>query len=638
MAAVLDNSAFLENNPRLLARLKLCSNLPTLPGIAMQVIDLAKDPTTDVGRVADVVSLDPALTTKIFRVANSALYARQRKTANLRQAIILFGLNGVLTLALSFSLMSALRAREGGGLDYNRFWRRSLASALACRALGKHCKGASREDLFLAGLLQDIGMLVIDQLEPQIYETLGEHQVDHAQVQMVERDTLGVDHAEVGAWLLESWNLPPHLVHGIAASHDSQMPAAEFENVHLVRCVAVGGKVAEIWLGEDPGQVSLESVDVANELLQMDRETLGKVVAEVGAEFEEHAGLFEIDLGDEALMESITERAQEVMMLRTLQSLHRADELHQTAESLESRTRELEEQARRDGLTELYNRRHLDQVLEEEFVSAKRHGWPLAVLFIDLDHFKRVNDKYGHQAGDKVLQRAAQILTDSSRDSDLVARYGGEEFVLLLPGTEAAGAIVTCERIIKAFRETTHTVGEGESVTVTASIGIAIQGKNSDFGHYEDLMPILVSAKRHGWPLAVLFIDLDHFKRVNDKYGHQAGDKVLQRAAQILTDSSRDSDLVARYGGEEFVLLLPGTEAAGAIVTCERIIKAFRETTHTVGEGESVTVTASIGIAIQGKNADFGHYEDLMQAADSQVYAAKQQGRDRWLMLEPESP
>jgi diguanylate cyclase (GGDEF)-like protein len=502
MSAVIENSVFLENNPKLATRLTQCGNLPTPPGLAMQIIDLGNDPGTDMSRVADVVSLDPALTTKIFRVANSALYARQRKTENLRQAIILFGLNGVLTLALSFSLTNSLRAKQGKGLDYNRFWRRSLAMALTCRALGRHVKGASKEDLFMAGLLQDIGMMVIDKLEPHIYGNLTDVQADHGQIQQIERQALGVDHAELGAWLLNDWNLPPQIVQAVAASHNEHVMDIEHEHAQLLKCAAVAGKLADIWVGGDPEKVSLQGLELAEKLLQINAIELAEIIAGVSAEFEEHAALFEIDLGDDALMSSISDRAQEAVMLRTLKSMQHADELHKSAAILEDRTRNLEEQALRDGLTGLYNRRYLDRVLGEEFDNAKRHGWPLAVLFVDLDRFKRINDEYGHPAGDKVLKRAAQILIANSRDSDVVARYGGEEFVLLLPGTNETGAEFTCERIIKAFRDNAHAISNDKSVMLTASIGAAIQGKHSDFDHCNELVEAadkqVYNAKRQG--------------------------------------------------------------------------------------------------------------------------------------------
>jgi len=168
-------------------------------------------------------------------------------------------------------------------------------------------------------------------------------------------------------------------------------------------------------------------------------------------------------------------------MLRNLQTMQESQDLHKAAESLESRTRELEEETRRDKLTGLFNRAHFDGVIEDEFRSASSHGWPLAVLFIDIDHFKQVNDTYGHQAGDEILRGAARTLMASTRDTDVVARYGGEEFVIILPGTGKQGACVTSDRIVQAFRKTVHDIGQSESVGVTVSVGIAIQGEGAEF-------------------------------------------------------------------------------------------------------------------------------------------------------------
>ncbi len=488
MLAVSGDSTFLGTNPELENRLRQCTNLPSPPGVAAQIIALGQDPVADMGRVADVVSVDPALTSKLFRVANSALYARQRKTENLRQAIMLFGLNGTLTLALSFSLTSALRVQRGEGLDYQQFWRRSITAATACRVIGSRLNAASKDDLFLAGLLQDVGMLALDKIAPEIYTQLGSAQSDHQRVQAAERKALGSDHAAVGAWLLDSWHLPAHLVQAVAGSHNPDIPTITAERTPLVRCSAVASAVADIWFAEEREQATQAAAALAEQLLEMDRDSLIEVLDVIAAELRETAAWFEVDLGDVALMESIQDQAKDILMLRNLQSMQQAADLHKKTESLETRTRELEEETRRDGLTGLYNRAYLDQCLLEEFASAKRQGWPLTVIFVDLDHFKKVNDTYGHHAGDEVLRGAARLLKGNTRDTDLVGRYGGEEFVLVLPGTALAGARVTCDRLINAFRTADHDIGAQKPVRVTVSAGVAIQGKDQDYDCYENLV------------------------------------------------------------------------------------------------------------------------------------------------------
>jgi diguanylate cyclase (GGDEF)-like protein len=107
-----------------------------------------------------------------------------------------------------------------------------------------------------------------------------------------------------------------------------------------------------------------------------------------------------------------------------------------------------------DGLTGIANRRHFDERLAEEWARAKRDGTPLSLLLIDVDHFKRFNDQYGHQAGDACLRSLARILAAQvRRPADLAARYGGEEFALLLPNTGADGCVEVSERVREALRE-----------------------------------------------------------------------------------------------------------------------------------------------------------------------------------------
>ena len=106
-------------------------------------------------------------------------------------------------------------------------------------------------------------MLALDRAVPGIYQNLGAAQLDHTRVQTVERTALGADHAEVGAWLLETWNFPQHLVYAVAGSHDPEISTIGAEYRSLARCAAVSGKVAEIFWREDYEQTSREAADMA---------------------------------------------------------------------------------------------------------------------------------------------------------------------------------------------------------------------------------------------------------------------------------------------------------------------------------------------------------------------------------------
>ena len=132
----------------------------------------------------------------------------------------------------------------------------------------------------------------------------------------------------------------------------------------------------------------------------------------------------------------------------------------------------LSEISARDSLTGLYNRWYVMEKIDSEMNRALRHGSPMSVLMLDLDHFKSINDSYGHPAGDSVLKSVGQMLKDSCRVYDVPGRYGGEEFCIVLPETKVGGTNIVAERIRERLASTPVPVGQ-DSIIVTASIGIA---------------------------------------------------------------------------------------------------------------------------------------------------------------------
>jgi diguanylate cyclase (GGDEF)-like protein len=331
----------------------------------------------------------------------------------------------------------------------------------------------------------------------------------HVDVIDHERSVLGLDHAEIGAWLLQRWNFPEELQLVIGGSHD---PAAEAIQSAVVRqqmnIVAVASDMADILCGRGATDTVHRSMARACELLQVDGEVLAACIESSAQALQDIAPMFEIGVDDTLELDSILNEARELILLRHINVMQRSSALAKTAELLEDRTRKLEEENRRDILTGLYNRAHLNQALAEEIRMAGRHDWPFTVIFIDLDDFKRVNDEYGHLIGDMILKNSARILTENTRGSDIVARYGGEEFVVVLPGAGHEGARMTCERLLGAFRGMHHKV-EGLDLVVTASIGAAIHGEEHKFDDLETVLKAadhaLYIAKRSGRNQCIFF-------------------------------------------------------------------------------------------------------------------------------------
>jgi diguanylate cyclase (GGDEF)-like protein len=474
-------------NPEIEAHLRRSVNFPSPPGVATHIIELAQDPDIEMGKVAKALSMDSALSTKILRIANSPLYAQRRKSENLRQALVVLGLNATLTLALSFSLVKSLRGGKPNGLNYGLYWRRALLAGTAARALGDAMHQSLAEEIFLAALLQDVGMLALDKAVPDLYSQGEALQRNHSALAEHEKKRLQVDHAEIGGWLMKGWNLPERLHRAIAHSHQLELSFSSDPAQIFDRCVALSGPVADLFLLDPEQRQFAETALCAERSLGLDKMAFGQVLGTIGAMIPETEAIFETDLLARQHPELILEQAREVLMLRNLHALREINTLRAAAESSSSRALELEEETRRDALTGVYNRAYLDQFLEREFDNSTRHKWPLSVAFADLDNFKNINDNFGHQAGDRVLQATARILRGNTRESDMIARYGGEEFVVVLPATDAETARSICERIVMAFRNTGHVIGS-DHATVTISIGCATHGTHTHFDNVADLV------------------------------------------------------------------------------------------------------------------------------------------------------
>ena len=148
---------------------------------------------------------------------------------------------------------------------------------------------------------------------------------------------------------------------------------------------------------------------------------------------------------------------------------------------------QLKEQVIRDSLTEVYNRRYLDEALAREIAHASRSGYPLSLIMMDVDHFKTINDRYGHKMGDQVITAIGQLLQQQTRDSDCVSRYGGDEFLLVMPEMPRQNAYERAELWRKGIKAMVFQSGD-EVIQVTISIGIAA------FPHDGSLVDDLVKA------------------------------------------------------------------------------------------------------------------------------------------------
>jgi diguanylate cyclase (GGDEF)-like protein len=166
--------------------------------------------------------------------------------------------------------------------------------------------------------------------------------------------------------------------------------------------------------------------------------------------------------------------------------------------------KEIRELAVRDALTGLFNRRELHRFLEYEIIKSKRYNHAFSLILMDIDHFKEINDRYGHRVGDEILQQVAQVLLNQTRGCDLPARYGGDEFIIVLPETPVAQGWIGAERIRKVIESVVFQIsdenGELERIEITMSVGLAGYPGHSEVGELLIDMAdqALYVAKRNG--------------------------------------------------------------------------------------------------------------------------------------------
>ncbi len=451
-------------------RFRFCTTLPTIPAVAIKVIELANDPYADLIQICNQISYDPALSAKIIKAANSPLYKTRRAPDNVRQAISMLGTHASIMIALSFTLTSSLMKHSVGGTNSSIFWRRTILSALASRALGEKLGYKTPDDLFLAGLMQEIGILAFDSMMPEEYAPVYASAANHDDLVKAERATFGTSHEEVGYALLKRWGLPDYIAMSCLASHGKPGPL-DADSL-ISGCVAVSGYIADYFLKPKAEDVIDNVLEAAKAWLDLDKAALSEIIDIMKINLHSVEDLFDISIFHPAELTGIMAEAKELL------------EMHNIV-----KVRELEERSQRDALTGAYNRGFFDNALQREFDLSDRQGLPLTLAMIDIDHFKSINDKYGHPVGDAILIAVVREIFGQIRQDDTFARYGGEEFTVILPGTSLLSSAKLLVRLKDSIAAISHVHEDGSIIKVTVSIGVVANMDGGErFEHQSDLI------------------------------------------------------------------------------------------------------------------------------------------------------
>lgn len=460
------------------------SQLPTLPGVAVKLLELTKDPETEIRQVIDVISADPAISAKILKSANSSFFGLASEVRTIDRAVPLLGTTVATSLALSFSLNDDAMSRGPVANHYEAYWRQSIVQACAAELLGRRQSKALAGEFFLCGLLLDLGRLaMLKTIARQYQEMLDSDAAKQTPLAECETESFGFNHVEIGAKLMANWKLPQVMVQAAELHHaplDRFGELSDQPHYQLVTAMAAAACVGDYVCTPLKGQALDRLRHVASEHCGLSSGELDDFLKQVDERIKQAGDLFKVDMTElgspaELMVEANEQLAQ--LALREHLASTQAVVRQQTAEAemraLESKNIELQQQALHDPLTKLYNRHFFDAALEKEYNRCIRTATPVGVIFADVDHFKRLNDTYGHQAGDIVLQRIAKLFGDTVRNSDTVGRFGGEEFVILVSQPSEKGLEKLADRIRERVAAEEFQFN-GQIIRVTVSLGAAV--------------------------------------------------------------------------------------------------------------------------------------------------------------------
>jgi putative nucleotidyltransferase with HDIG domain len=245
-------------------------SLPTIPTTLATIITLVGDDRAGARKLVGLVEQDQALAARLLRLANSAFFGQARKVTTIPRAVLLLGFSTVRNLALGVKVWETL----GTGVtraEVDRRWRHAVEVAVVARVLARRLGQVSPDEAFTAGLLHDIGQLLLAMRLKEHYWAIVRSATPTDDLAMLEQSSLGIDHAEVGAWLLESWNLPPLLVDGVRRHHDLEVRAG------LAWIVGAASRLVNR-TGIVPGDVAPEASPVLSELGLSEDDWSGMVV------------------------------------------------------------------------------------------------------------------------------------------------------------------------------------------------------------------------------------------------------------------------------------------------------------------------------------------------------------------------
>lgn len=455
-------------------------SLYSLPPVAVQVLQLTNCPNVDAAALKNCIQRDPALVGKILRTVNSSLFGTARNVSDLNQAVALLGIKPLKLLVLGFSLPPKLLSGiQRQSLE--RYWRGALIKAVAARELARESAGVDADEAFLAGLLQDIGMLVLlkDLGEPYA-QFLAKARAEHGDVLMLELETLGFDHRLLSARLLAEWGLPESLWRAVAGGSHALSETLNVADA-MALLLAEGQPEALVALLANDDQSDIAHWSQFAGRLQEKVDQLAEVLDIAMPDGEDYE---QIVLSAHARLAGEAEQA--AARLASLPDASRWSE----SSDLETAARAFETESPRGSSRtseSLPQRRQEDVVstatadvptdpgllgrVERAVASCRRRRQPLSLLLVEIDDFDDLAFTAGVGAAGNLVERLHRTIQSTLDDASAAIASGEAQIAVLLPDADRTTAIAAARQLLEGARD--RRLAAGDSLRSTLSIGVA---------------------------------------------------------------------------------------------------------------------------------------------------------------------
>lgn len=502
------------------SQLQRLSQLPSLPTVAIRLLKMFADPEVSISDVVFVLQSDPALSGKILKAANTSQFGLRKPVSDLQRAVVLLGKKSVMALALGFSLAEASMSTGAHAHLYSDFWFQSLVRGCAASILAESYTGVDAGEAFTLGLLARIGRLALLNSDTERFvECIRQSEKTGASLDSIEAQHLDVTSMQLSLHLLNEWKLPDHCVLAVDELTLTLDEACSnrADTVSLSDVLRIATAFGEFFSGEQRGLAIAKVYELCCTILGISEEEVNHLVDRIRADLDDHSELFSVDMSKVGSpLELLSQAMGQLSLLAVTASLPREEAGEKATEMMEEngrlrkRVMELTQSSMTDTLTGLFNRASLVQHLQERVEKGRGAGTPVGLLFLDVDHFKSVNDNYGHLIGDEVLKTVATIIRQDLDEQDIATRYGGEEFVILTTPKNVAELQRQAERLRQRIESEVIVCGE-VALRITVSIGgrVAVPSQDAAFADFllEAADSAMYASKRNGRNQVTVFGD-----------------------------------------------------------------------------------------------------------------------------------